>query len=141
MIDSSAWIFALRKDFLPVVKRRIDYLLKENSVITTGIIKLELLGGTRTKGEFQRLKIMLESLDSVDTDKDIWESCYKLAFNLRRKGITIPYTDIVIAACAEKTNATILHSDSHFDIMNKKLGIKVESFVDNVLDNVKNTEK
>jgi hypothetical protein len=36
LIDTSAWILALRKDFLPEVKDRIEYLLKENAIITNG---------------------------------------------------------------------------------------------------------
>ncbi len=36
LVDTSAWIFALRRDYLPVVKDRMDYLLKENAIITTG---------------------------------------------------------------------------------------------------------
>ena len=43
LVDTSAWLFALRKDFMPEVKDRIDHLLKENAIITTGIIKLEIL--------------------------------------------------------------------------------------------------
>ena len=68
LVDTSAWLFALRKDFIPVVKDRIDHLLKENAIITTGIIKLEILGGTKTQKEFQRLKTRLDALDIVETD-------------------------------------------------------------------------
>jgi len=46
LVDTSAWILALRKNFMPAVKDRIDDLLKENSIITTGIVKLEILGRT-----------------------------------------------------------------------------------------------
>jgi predicted nucleic acid-binding protein len=100
LVDTSAWILALRKDFDPAVKERIDHLLKENALITTGMIKLEILGGTKTETEFQRLKRRLDALDSVETDTPLWEKSYDLAFKLRRKGITVPYTDILIAACA-----------------------------------------
>ncbi len=52
MVDTSAWILALRKDFLPVAKDRIGILLQENSIVTTGMIKLELLGVTRTENDY-----------------------------------------------------------------------------------------
>ena len=48
LVDTSAWILALRKGFVLSVKQRIDHLLKENAIITTGMVKLEILGGTKT---------------------------------------------------------------------------------------------
>ena len=129
LVDTSAWLFALRRDFIPVVKDRIDHLLKENAIITTGIIKLEILGGTKTQKEFQRLKTRLDALDIVETDTALWEEAYGLAFKLRRKGITVPYTDILIAASALRTESTVVHADAHFDLMANHVRLKVESFV------------
>jgi hypothetical protein len=129
LVDTSAWILALRKDFSPAAKERIDHLLKENTIITTGMVKLEILGGTKTESEFQRLKRRLDALDSVDLDTSLWEKSYNLAFKLRRKGITVPYTDILIAACALKTESTVVHADAHFDLMAGHISLKVESFI------------
>ena len=129
LVDTSAWLLALRKNFLPKVKDRIDHLLKEDVVITTGIVKLEILGGTKTEREFQRLKTRLDALDAVETDVELWDRAYGLAFKLRRKGVTLPYTDILIAACALNAKAIILHADAHFDLISKHLELKVESFV------------
>lgn len=136
LVDTSVWIFALRKDFIPEVKDRIDNLLKENAVITTGIVKLEILGGTKTEKEFQRLKTRLDALDMVETDTALWEGAYGLAFKLRRKGITVPYTDILIAECALRTEATVVHADAHFDLMANHARLKVESFVQIVRSSV-----
>ncbi len=132
LVDTSAWILALRKDFSPEVKERIDHLLKENTVITTGMVKLEILGGTKTESEFRRLKRRLDALDSVDLDTSLWEESYDLAFKLRRKGIAVPYTDILIASCALKIGSTFVHVDAHFDLMAGHISLKVESFVPNV---------
>ena len=132
LVDTSAWIFALRKDFLPAIKDRIEYLLKENVIFTTGLVKLELLGGTKSKSEFQRLKLRLDALDSVEWDSALWENAYNLAFDLRRKGITVPYTDILIASCALKIGAILVHADAHFDLMQKHAGLRAESYVNEV---------
>ncbi|UCG08077.1 MAG: PIN domain-containing protein [Desulfobacterales bacterium] len=129
LVDTSAWLLALHKDFLPDVKDRIAYLLKENAIITSGMIKLELLGGTKTEKEFQRLKTRLDALEMVKTNTSLWEKAYDLSFRLRRKGITVPYTDILIAASAIVVAATVVHADSHFDLMGPHCGLKVESFV------------
>ena len=130
LVDTSAWILALRKDFLADVKDRVAYLLKENAIITSGMIKLELLGGTKEEKEFQRLKIRLDALEMVETNTSLWERAFDLAFSLRRKGITVPYTDILIAASALMMAATVVHADSHFDLIGPHCGLKVESFVE-----------
>ena len=130
LVDTSAWILALRKDFLPVVKDRIEHLLKENAIVTIGLVKLELLGGTNTEKEFQRLRSRLDALDTVECDLLLWQEAADLAFRLRRKGITVPYTDILVAAGALKIQATVVHVDAHFDLLHEPAGLKVESFVD-----------
>ena len=130
LVDTSAWILSLRKEFLPVLKDRIEHLLKENAIVTIGLVKLELLGGTKTEKEFQRLKSRLDALDTVECDLLLWQKAVDLAFKLRRKGVIVPYTDILIAAGALKIKATVIHVDAHFDLIHKPAGLKVESFVD-----------
>jgi hypothetical protein len=129
LVDTSAWILALRKDFLPKVKDRIDHLLKGNAIVISGIIKLEILGGTKTQKEFQVLKRRLDSLDMVETDGRLWDQAASLAFRLRRTGLTVPYTDIVVAACAQRINATVIHADAHFDRIGENANLNVESYV------------
>jgi len=129
MVDTSAWLFALRKDFIPEVRDRIDHLLSHDVAITTGIIKLEIISGARTQKEFQRLKSRFNALDDIKTDDSIWQKAWELGFALRRKGITVPHTDILIAACCLHSGSVILHADAHFDVMAGHTGIKVESLV------------
>jgi predicted nucleic acid-binding protein len=129
IVDTSAWLLALRRDFIPEVKELIDRLLRDGVVITTGIIKLEIIGGARTQYEFQRLKSRFNALDDIKTDDAIWQKACELGFALRRKGITVPHTDILIAACSLHSGSVIVHADAHFDIMAGHSGIKVESLV------------
>ena len=129
LIDTSAWILALRKNFAPALKERIDKVLRDNDVFTTGLIVLELLGGVKTELEYKRLKSRLDALDSIATDVALWQNAGELAFQLRRKGVTVPNTDILIAACAIHANATLIHVDRHFDSIAKYSSLKVEGFV------------
>jgi predicted nucleic acid-binding protein len=69
------------------------------------------------------------SLDDIITDNIIWDKASLLVFNLRRKGITIPHTDILIAACAMSEGCVLLHADNHFDIIARHTDLIVESFV------------
>lgn len=129
LIDTSAWLFALKKNFHPAIKERIEKILVENDVAINGIIELELLGGAKTEKEYDRLKNRLDALYYIESTKSLWDISSKLAFDLKRKGINVPYTDIFIAASALKEKAMLLHADSHFDIIAKHTGLKVESLV------------
>lgn len=110
LVDTSVWIFALRKEFIPVIKEKVDSLLAENLIITIGIIKLELLGGTKTRDEFTRLRDYLDTLYEIRIDRALWQKAYEIVYQLRTRRITVPYTDIIIA---KHTN----------------MGLKVESFL------------
>ncbi len=129
LIDTSAWLFALRKDFHPIVKERIEQLLVESDVAICGMIALELLGGTKSEKEYFRLKSRLDALYYIEADKVLWDLSSKLAFDLKRKGISIPYADIVIAASALRERAILVHADSHFDSISNYTDLRVESFV------------
>jgi predicted nucleic acid-binding protein len=129
LIDTSAWLFALKKDFHPAIKERIEQLLVESDIAICGMIALELLGGTKSEKEYLRLKSRLDALYYVEADKVLWDLSSKLAFDLKRKGISIPYADIVIATCALKERAILLHADSHFDSISNHTDLRVESFV------------
>jgi len=132
LIDTSAWIFALRKKPLLSLKDRVDHLLGMDIVFTFGMIRLEILGGTKTKGEFDRLKNRLEALNEIPADTELWERASELAFDLKRKDLTIPYTDILIASAAIRSKAILLHADSHFDIIVSHTELKVESYVSQI---------
>lgn len=71
----------------------------------------------------------LDALTQVEIDEEKWEEAYKLAFQLKRKGVDIPFIDIIIIACAKTVGATLVHADNHFDTAGKFMDLKLESFV------------
>jgi predicted nucleic acid-binding protein len=121
--------FRTRRDPVPEIRNRIDSLLKEDAVITTGMIRLEILAGARTEKEYRRLKSRFDALESIETDDDLWRNAREHGFKLRRKGLTLPSTDVLIATCALQAGAILLHADAHFDLMEKPLGLRSESHV------------
>jgi len=130
LIDTSVWIFALSKNFLPEIKERVDYLLRENAVCICAMVKLELLGGVKTKREFERLKARLSSLYEIEMSEKVWQKAAEMAFSLRRNGITVPCTDILISAAALSRGVAILHADEHFNLVAENFNLIVESLVD-----------
>jgi len=127
LLDTSVWIAALKKEPQPNIREKVEHLLRENLVAIPPIVKVELLGGTRSETEFERLRKRLNSLVDLDIDSKLWNKTARLAYDLRRKGVTVPYTDILIAATAINYSAILLHMDRHFDIIAEKSSLKAEN--------------
>ena len=135
LIDTSVWILALRKSPPPAVKDEVDHLLAENRVAIFPMIRLELLGGTKSLNEFNRLKSRLDALHQIPANEASWEAAAQLSFRLRLQGKVIPYTDILIGSAAIMANCLLLHVDRHFDLMAEDTALKVRSFVSVVTGN------
>ena len=119
LIDTSAWIFALKKNFHPLVKGKIEKILMESDVAINGMIELELLGGVKTEKEYERLKSRLDALYYIETNRSLWDYASKLAMQLKRKGVNVPYADILIAASAMQEKAILFHAYAHFYVISK----------------------
>ncbi len=136
LIDTSVWLFALRRNYHPLIKERVEKLLVNDRVAMNGMIQLELLGGAKSEKEYDRLFQRLDSLYHIEADRPLWNRASKLSFELNQKGITVPYADILIAASALKENALLVHADSHFDLIAEHSDLKVESFVSLITANI-----
>jgi predicted nucleic acid-binding protein len=117
LIDTSAWILALRKEVSSRAIYEVDRRIEGNRAATAGIITLELLSGTRTEREYQELKEDLEALIQLETTYETWKRASHLAYELRRKGLTVPSTDVLIMTVAVENGCSLLHADHHFDLM------------------------
>lgn len=129
LVDTSVWIFALKRGAVETVRHRVDRLLQEDRILTTGLIRLELLSGTKTQTEFRRLKKRMESLATIETDNALWQDASELGFALKRTGITVPATDIVIAACGIKAGAMLMHADRHFERITAATQLETENLI------------
>jgi predicted nucleic acid-binding protein len=126
LVDTSVWIYALRKAFVPEIKSCVERMIDEGRIVTISIIKLELLAGTKTNREFSRLKSRLDALPEVAFTEGLWDAAQELAFKLRRKGLAIPLIDILIIAGARSADAVLIHRDRHFDQAGEHIAFKAE---------------
>ncbi|HWQ69064.1 MAG TPA: PIN domain nuclease [Patescibacteria group bacterium] len=125
LIDTSAWIHALRPAGNPAVRQQVRGLLAEGRVATCEIIILELAAGTRTEAEYQELCEDLEALQQLPIIESVWRSAYGIAHAARREGLSIPPTDHLIAAVALSYRCRLLHCDKHFNLMARHVGLLV----------------
>ncbi len=124
LIDTSAWILGLKRNSSTQVKNILTEILDKDQSATTGIIILELLQGTKTKKEYEEIFSDLSALHYFKENREIWKKASLLGFELRRKGKTIPSTDLLIASISLYYNLNILHADNHFEIIKSLSNLK-----------------
>lgn len=129
LVDTSVWVPFLRKSPLPAVKDEVDRLLAEDRVAIMPMIRLELLGGTKSTKEFERLESRLDALHEIPIDDTTWHTAAELSLKLRQRGKMIPYTDMLIGSAAILADVLLLHADKHFDLMAEDTDLRVRSLV------------
>jgi predicted nucleic acid-binding protein len=88
-------------------------MLRSQALIA-GVILTELLQGARVQEEYDALLDSMLAIPVLETELNTWIETGRLAFMLRRQGITIPITDLVIASLVLNENCAILTLNHHF---------------------------
>ena len=125
IIDTSAWIKSFRPQCDKALSDLVKDLIIKGRVLLPGIIKVELLRGTKSKREYDQLSDLLKGLTYLPVPEEFWERLSEFSFTLLRKGIVVPLTDTYIALLCIENNAPILHCDKHFDLIAQKSPLKI----------------
>lgn len=129
LVDTSAWILSFKKSGPEKLQTFLKNGIDQNIILTTPLIIIELLQGCKTDTEYNRLKNDLESLDLCSMESLPWEKVYRFGFMLRRKGLTVPTMDIMIAFLAIENNCVLLHHDHHFRLIAKQTDLDTLDFL------------
>ena len=112
--DTSVWVPFFNRPASPE-KREMDALLDADRVVLVGMVMAELIQGCRTGGEARDVVSMLGGLRYVETRPSTWRRSGDLSFALRRRGMTLPLSDLVIAALALEHRHSVYTLDPHFE--------------------------
>lgn len=125
IVDTSAWIDSFRSSANQSLSLLVKDLILQDRILLPGIIRAELLRGTKTKKEFNRLTELLRGLTYLPVPEEFWEKLSAFSFDLFRKGIAVPLVDTYIALVCLENHASILHRDKHFDMIALKTSLKI----------------
>lgn len=114
LIDSSVWIDYYRPRGPERLKRQVQEALEENRVATIGLIAVEVLQGAPNVSSFAALREDFLGFQWLELTQDLWLEAARLGNTLRHSGVSIPTTDIVIAATALHYKARLWHRDNDF---------------------------
>lgn len=120
LVDTSAWIEYLRgTDTATTHEMRVLLRTRAPELATTEPVVMEILAGAKDEAALRRLEALTNGLPllSVNSHRDYHDAAalYRAA---RRRGRTVrKLVDCLIAAVAIRTDATLVHQDSDFDVI------------------------
>jgi len=122
-IDTSVWIPYFRDSGVEYGDF-IDALIDENRVHINGIVLAELLTGARSPAEIGRLSLALAGLKFVPSEWGSFQSAGRNGFALKRQGISVPLSDIIIATDCIDHALVLVESDKHYAAIATHLPLK-----------------
>jgi predicted nucleic acid-binding protein len=112
--DTSVWIEFFR-DEKSLISTHLQGLLRSGRVALTGMVLAEILQGIKGAREAAMVRKSLEPLSFIETSREMWQTAGEMSASLRRKGLTIPLSDILIASVALSKECEVFTTDPHFD--------------------------
>ncbi len=115
IVDTSVWIEYFKNN--PRYVEIIESGLIKGNVYITGPIIAELLLGIKSDKEHSLLSSHIEAVPFLECGSAEWKKAGEISFIIRKSGLTIPLTDVIIAATAINNNASVLTLDAHFSLI------------------------
>lgn len=127
LVDTSVWIEFFRKHepYHGIVARLID----DEQVTSCGIVLAELMQGVKSDRELAVLEYFPQVFSFIPETTRLWADAGRLAFQLRRKGISVGLSDCFIAVAAASVRAQVATLDSHFQVLAKPAKITLYPFL------------
>lgn len=93
---------------------QVAVLIESDQAMLCGVVVAELLQGAKGKREAAQIEYLIERLPRLPTREEDWEEAGSVLNGLRRRGITMPLSDALIAIIAKRCNVEILTADQQF---------------------------
>lgn len=115
LVDTSSWIHFLRPGGDAATRARVKSLLEGGTARWCPLVRLELWNGARGAREKKVLREFEQTLPELAITPQVWKQADDLARRCRAAGVTVPATDLLIAACARHHGVGLEQADSDFD--------------------------
>ncbi|RJX25494.1 MAG: PIN domain-containing protein [Dethiobacter sp.] len=112
IVDTSIWIEYFKKK--AEIVAFIDRELLAGTTYMVGPVVSELLQGVKTEKELDSLLNCIDAVPFIESNIADWRLAGSISFRLRKDGLTIPLTDLLIAAVSINNGAYVYSPDHHF---------------------------
>jgi predicted nucleic acid-binding protein len=112
LADSSYYIRLLRERRDPL--RALALAAASRDVVICGVVRCEVGRALIAPAVRQRFQAFWDVALNVPTDSRVWAETEQTLWELDRRGVRLPLTDVLIARCALRVGAVVLTFDQHF---------------------------
>lgn len=127
LVDSSVWISYYRPSDAKNLHEELHRLIINDMIAVNGIIMVEILSGVTREDDFKKVESDFYGFHILDLNETTFHLASSLGSFLRKKGMSIPATDLIIAASAIQNDCVLYHIDKHFDIVSKHGALKANN--------------
>jgi len=124
LVDTSAFVEYYRPSGSPAVRAAVAEAIAADLVAVNGIVQVEILAFASGQTNFRKLLSDFKVFRWLDLGEADFDLAAELGFSLRRKAITVPPADLIIAASAIRFEAVLYHVDAHYDMISRHSGLK-----------------
>ena len=127
IVDTSVWSLALRRSttIANAETYELKKLIQNQSVVTLGCIRQELLSGIREPAQYELLRERLSAFPNQILNENCYELAAKMFNDCRAKGVQGSNTDFLICAAAQLNQLAIYTTNQDFVHYQKTLGISL----------------
>jgi len=112
LIDSTLYIQWLRnRDEFTL---ELEHWIRSQQLYICGIIRVEVIRGISNPAQRDRMEEFFDLIPDIPTDSQVWKEASDLAWQLDRKGLVLPVSDLIIGVSALRIGATVFTLDKHF---------------------------
>jgi predicted nucleic acid-binding protein len=114
LVDTSA---LTRRHTRPEVRKVLEPLVLEGAVATCGVVDLEILHGAASRDGYRTGARVLQGMPRAHLDEWCAQRALAVQAKLaeRSQHRAVPLQDLLIAACAERSDLIVLHYDADFE--------------------------
>ena len=110
--DSCYYIDLLRQRQDPL--RALALAGATRDLVVCGVVRSEVGRALRPAKVRQQFRAFWDVMINVPTDNRLWDEAEQTLWDLDRRGVVLPLTDVVIGCCTKRVGAVVLTFDHHF---------------------------
>ena len=99
------------------MRARVESALTAGEACWCPLVRLELWNGAAGERDRKILSDFESVLPELSIDDEVWAAADALARRARPSGVSVPATDILIAACARRHGAELETTDADFALL------------------------
>lgn len=116
LADTNVWSLAYRSDTdraNPLI-RRLRHALGTGTVLTTGLVYLELLRGFTRPSTREEITVLFNGVPFIEPTRHDYAAAANLSVTCRRRGVQLETVDALIAQVCISNGLTLLTEDGDF---------------------------